>query len=155
MKVYKDVVLPTLLYASETWVTYRHNLMCLEKFHNRSIRRILGIKWQDKRTTNSVFEEANTTSIEAMIHVVRTQLRWSGHVQRMREHRLPQKIMYSELESGKRRQGGQRKRLKIPCTNASSSASSVQRLGNNKPRIEVDGEPPSTVVLLFLKTKDG
>ena len=110
MKVYKAVVLPTLLYASETWVTYRHNLMCLEKFHNRSIRRILGIKWQDKRTTNSVFEEANTTSIEAMI--VRNQLRWSGHVQRMSEHRLPKQIMYSELESGKRAQGGQRKRFK-------------------------------------------
>ena len=45
--------------------------------------------------------------------------------------------------------------LKIPCTMASSSASSVQKLGNNKPWIEVARKPSSTVVLLFLKSKDG
>jgi len=41
LKVYKAIYLPTLLYASETWVTYSHNLLSLEKFHNRSLRRIL------------------------------------------------------------------------------------------------------------------
>lgn len=110
LKVYKAVVLPTLLYASESWVTYSHNLKALEKFHDRSVRRILGIRWQDLQTTNSVFEQADTTSIEAMI--VKSQLRWSGHVARMADTRLPKQIMYSELETGKRTQGGQRKRYK-------------------------------------------
>ena len=107
MKVYNAVVLPTLLYGSEAWVTYSHNLKSLEKFHDRSVRKIYGVKWQDRQTTNSVFEKASTTSIEAM--VIKNQLRWSGHVVRMSDTRLPKQIMYSELKTGKRTHGGQKK----------------------------------------------
>ncbi|KAF6028629.1 hypothetical protein EB796_013065 [Bugula neritina] len=89
LKVYKAIVLPTLLYASETWVTYSHNLLSLEKFHNRSLRRILGVKWQDRQTTNSVLDKAQTTSITTMI--VKRQLKWSGHVVRMDDNRLPKR----------------------------------------------------------------
>ena len=98
------------LHYSEAWVTYSHNLKSLEKFHDRSVRKIYGVKWQDRQTTNSVFEKASTTSIEAM--VIKNQLRWSGHVVRMSDTRLPKQIMYSELETGKRTHGGQRKRYK-------------------------------------------
>ena len=40
------------------------------------------------------------------------QLRWTGHVTRMPEERLPKKILYGELEMGKRSHGGQEKRYK-------------------------------------------
>ena len=40
------------------------------------------------------------------------QLRWTGHVIRMPEERLPKKILYGELEMGKRSHGGQKKRYK-------------------------------------------
>ena len=40
------------------------------------------------------------------------QLRWTGHVTRMPEGRLPKNILYGELEMGKRSQGGQKKRYK-------------------------------------------
>ena len=40
------------------------------------------------------------------------QLRWTGHVTRMPEERLPKKIFYGELEMGKRSHGGQKKRYK-------------------------------------------
>ena len=40
------------------------------------------------------------------------QLRWTGHVTRMPEERLPKKILYGELEMGKRSHGGQKKRYK-------------------------------------------
>ena len=87
LHVYQAVVIPSLLYGCETWTTYRRHLKCLEKYHQRCIRRILGVKWQDRRTNISVLEEANTTSIEAM--VLKYQLRWPGHVDRMPERRLP------------------------------------------------------------------
>ena len=48
--------------------------------------------------------------IEAML--MRAQLRWVGHVQRMSDNRMPKQIFYSELSSGARSRGGQRKRYK-------------------------------------------
>lgn len=108
--VYQAVVVPTLLYGCETWTTYRRHLLCLEKYHHRCIRRILGIKWQDRRTNVSVLEEANATSIESLI--IKHQLRWTGHVSRMPESRLPKQIMYCQLKFGQRKQGGQQKRYK-------------------------------------------
>lgn len=108
--VYNAVIVPTLIYGCETWTTYRRNLKCLEKYHQRCLRRILKVKWQDRRTNISILEEANTTSMEAKI--VRHQLRWAGHIVRMPDTRLPKKIMYSELKNGQRNDGGQHKRYK-------------------------------------------
>ena len=110
IKVYKAIILPTLLYGSEAWTTYSRHLKSLEKYHQRCLRRILNIKWQDRRTNSSVLEEANVTSIESII--IKNQLRWAGHIVRMPMSRLPKKILYGELSNGKRNQGGQRKRFK-------------------------------------------
>lgn len=79
--MYKAVVIPTLLYTSETWTPYRHHLKSLEKFHQRCLQRVLNISWEDRRTNVSVLQEAKTASIEASI--TKNQLRWSGHVVRM------------------------------------------------------------------------
>ena len=39
-------------------------------------------------------------------------IRWTGHVIRMPDERLPKKVFYGELQEGKRSQGGQKKRYK-------------------------------------------
>ena len=41
--MYKAVVLGVLLYDSETWTTKRDAVRRLEVFHNRCLKRILGI----------------------------------------------------------------------------------------------------------------
>ena len=47
IQAYRAVVVPTLLYGAETWVLYRKQTRLLEQFHQRCLRSILGIKWQD------------------------------------------------------------------------------------------------------------
>ena len=44
--------------------------------------------------------------------IAQKQLRWTGHVIRMNEDRLPRQILYGQLQQGHRRQGGPMKRYK-------------------------------------------
>ncbi|PFX22072.1 hypothetical protein AWC38_SpisGene13414 [Stylophora pistillata] len=108
--VYKTVVLTSLLYGCETWTLYRRHIKLLERFHMRSLRSILGIKWQDMITNLEVLDRAETTSIEAMI--LKAQLRWTGHIIRMDSDRIPKQLLYGVLSKGKRKQGRPLKRFK-------------------------------------------
>lgn len=110
VSVYKAVVLTTLLYGTESWVTYRCHLSLLEHFHQRCLRTILNIHWSDFVTNTEILELAEVTSIEAM--VLKIQLRWAGHIARMENHRLPKIMLYGELSSGYRDIGAPRKRYK-------------------------------------------
>ena len=57
IRVYRAVVLTTLLYSSETWVTsYRSHLRLLKRFHQRCLRTILNIHWNDFITNIEVLE---------------------------------------------------------------------------------------------------
>ena len=109
ISVYRAVVLTTLLYGSECWVTYQHHLRLLERFHQRCLRTILGIHWSDFVTNVEVLEKAEIPSIEAML--LRSQLRWAGHVHRMEDHRLPKITLYGELASGQRNRGAPKKEI--------------------------------------------
>ena len=64
-KVYKAVILTTLLYGCETWVAYRRHVKVLEQFQQRILRAILGVQITNAR----IHGQADTTSIEA--HIVR------------------------------------------------------------------------------------
>ena len=103
MKVYQACVLSTLLYGSESWTTYTTQENCLEVFHMASLRRILGIKWQDKVTNIKVLEESGMLSIHS--HLIKRRLRWIGHVRRMQDGRIPKDVMFGQLKEGKRRRG--------------------------------------------------
>ncbi|KAG7519485.1 hypothetical protein JOB18_009869 [Solea senegalensis] len=58
----------------------------------------------------TTLERAEITSIEAML--MKTQLRWAGHVSRMEDHRLPKIVLYGELSAGHRNRGAPKKRYK-------------------------------------------
>lgn len=103
LMVYEAVVVSTLLYGCETWTLYRRDLKKLECFHQQKLRSMLCIKWKDHITNNEVLYRANSQSMESTI--MRHRLRWSGHVARMPETRLPRQILFSELATGGRPRG--------------------------------------------------
>ena len=110
LKVYKAVVLPTLLYACETWTVYQRHAKRLNHFHLSCLRKLLKIKWQDKIPDTEVLRKAGMQSMHTVLKLA--QLRWTGHVIRMPDARLPKKVFYGELQEGKHSQGGQKKRYK-------------------------------------------
>ena len=67
IKVYRAVVIPTLLYGAETWTLYRRQVRLLESFHQRCLRSILNIKWHDYVSNEDVLEEAQLPSIESIL----------------------------------------------------------------------------------------
>ena len=107
LKVYKAVVLPTLLYACVTWRIYQRHAKRLNHFHTSCLRKLLKVKWQDRILDTEVLKRAGMKSVHTLLKM--PQLRWTGLVTRMHEERLPKKILYEELEMGKRSHGGQKK----------------------------------------------
>ena len=59
-KVYKAVVLPTLLYACETWTVYQRNAKRLNHFHLCCLRKFLKIRSQDNIPDTEVLKRAYT-----------------------------------------------------------------------------------------------
>ena len=110
LKVYRSVVLPTLLYALETWTAYQRHAKGLKYFHTSCLRKILKIKWQDRIPDTEVLKRAGMQSIDTLLKLA--HLRWTGHVTRMPDEPLPKKILYGELQLGKRSHSGQKKRYK-------------------------------------------
>ncbi|VDL97822.1 unnamed protein product [Schistocephalus solidus] len=96
LKMYKAVVLTTLLYGAETWTVYSNQARKLNQFHLSCLRRILKLRWQDRIPDTEVLERTGILSIHAMLRQV--QLRWSGHL--------------GDVSTGARRQGGQKRHYK-------------------------------------------
>ena len=78
VKVYKAVVLTTLLYGCEAWTVYRRYEKQLQQFHTRCLRRILNIRWNDFVPDTEVLERANLPSV--ITRMRKAQIRWVGHV---------------------------------------------------------------------------
>ena len=110
IKVYRAAVMTTLLYGSESWTVYSRHARKLNHFHTVCLRRILGIKWQDRIPDTEVLEKAGLPSISTLL--MQTQLRWAGHVARMKDDRLPKQLLFGELTEGKRKACGPKKRFK-------------------------------------------
>ena len=115
IKVYRAVVL-TSLYGCETWTLYKRHLNQLGRFHIRSLRTILNIKWQNRVSNLQVLDLAESNSIEAII--LKSRLRWVVHVIRIEDNRLPKQLMFGKLASGKQKQDRPFKRFK-DCVKAS------------------------------------
>ena len=103
IKVYKAVVLSTLLFGSEAWTLYRLQINQLDVFHKRCLRSICGYTLEDRVSNPVLLEKCKIGGIETFL--MQSQLRWCGHVLRMKDHRIPKILMFSDLSTGKRKTG--------------------------------------------------
>ena len=67
LKVYKSVMLPTLLYACETWTVYQRHAKTLNNFHTSCLRKLLKIKWQDRIPDTEVLKKAGMQSVHTLL----------------------------------------------------------------------------------------
>nr|VZI05676.1 unnamed protein product [Spirometra erinaceieuropaei] len=123
LKMHKAVILPTLLYRAETWTVYTKQARRLNHFHLSCLRRIPRQNWQDRIPDTDVLERTGILSIYTMLRQM--QLRWSGHLVRMDDERLPKRLFYGDVATGSRRQGGQ------ICRYKDTLKSSLKRLQIN------------------------
>ena len=101
--MYKAVVLTTVLYGSESWTPYREQIRQLDVFHKGCLRAICRYSLTDKISNVELFNKFQIGTIETFL--IKSQLRWAGHVLRMDDERIPKVLMYSQLDQGHRNVG--------------------------------------------------
>ena len=72
----------------------------LNAFHFRCLRSILGVSWRDRIPNTTIMGRTGAPDIFSLLRIYR--LRWSGHVCRMEDDRLPKDILYGQLPSAPR-----------------------------------------------------
>ena len=109
-KVYRAVVLSTLLCGAETRTIYRYQGKKLHAFMMRHLRAIIGVTWKDKIINADILNRAGMPSMADIL--IEKGLRCLGHVHRMGTKRLPRQLLYSQLCEGSRNRGRPKLRFK-------------------------------------------
>ena len=102
VRVFNNVILPTLLYGLESSVLLEPFVRHLESFLVHCLRIILGISVRQKKRHTTI---RKISSILTQRH-----LRFLGHLSRMSEDRLPKQLLVSAPVGSKRTAGEQKRR---------------------------------------------
>ncbi|GFX24991.1 reverse transcriptase domain-containing protein [Trichonephila clavipes] len=88
LRLYKTLILPVLLYASETWTLNLETIRVLETFERKALRTIFGpVKDQGCWRTRYNFELYRLYKEPKVTQVIRSnRLRWLGHIWRSPEN---------------------------------------------------------------------
>jgi hypothetical protein len=112
IKIYKTVILPVVLYGSETWSLTLREEHRLRVFENRVLRRIFGPKREEDGSWRKLHNDElhSLYSSPNIVRVIKSRrLGWAGHVARMGERRGVYRILVGKSE-GKRPLGRPRHR---------------------------------------------
>jgi hypothetical protein len=135
LKVYRSIVIPTMLYTCETWTFYSRHARKLNHFHMNCLRRLLKRKWRDKVPDTEVLTRAKLPFIFMLLQ--KAQVKWAGHIVRMPDEHIPKQLMYGEFSKRKCHAGGQKKHfkdsLKVSLKSLSIDINSWQTLAQNRP----------------------
>ena len=88
----RSAILMALLYGCEAWIAYQRHARKRNNLHTTSLRKLLSIKWQEKIPDTKVLNRAGMPSVYTML--MKSQLRWAGHIVCMPNRRLPKRNYY-------------------------------------------------------------
>ena len=102
MCMWESIVVPTVLYGSESWVLSAEERQRLNVFDMRCLRRVLGVSVMD-RVRNVDIRRLCGSKVSLSDRADRNILKWFGHIERMEEVRLTKRIYISEVEGNRGR----------------------------------------------------
>ena len=110
--LYKILIRPVVSCGAKTWMLMKKEKQALLMFERKIFRRIYGPKYGNgewKSWTNQELEEMSKGENREK-RLKGQRISWLGHVERMKEDRMPKKIFTQELEVTRRRgKDGKRK----------------------------------------------
>ena len=99
-EVYREVVQAVLLYGAVNWTMKAVHTRHLNSFYNNCIQTILGVtryqQWNEKLTSQRLSHRFGMQHSISDI-ILEQRLRWLGHVGRMDEERLPNRLLFGDL----------------------------------------------------------
>ena len=107
LRLYTNIVIPTAMYACETWKRMAMIAHRLDVFHRRCLRAILCISWRDHVTNEEVMRRAGMERLQDIVTTRRRKM--AGHVLRMQRERPAHTAMYWVPEDGRRKRGTPKK----------------------------------------------
>ena len=110
-KIYKTLIRPILTYGCESWILKKSDENLILVFERKVLRTIFGAVCEGERwRTRYNFKLQRDFNEPNIVAVVKTRLRWTGHVARMDRSRAPSMLFRNEDPGGQRRAGRPRAR---------------------------------------------
>ena len=112
VQMYESVVVPTLMYASETWAVTKEQLRSVKVVETNYLRAACGVTLRDRVRNKDLYERSGVKR-DVVERVKGRTLEWFGHVERMSEERMVRRIYKGEVSGARRR--GRPKRRWMEC----------------------------------------
>ena len=106
--LFNSVIVPVLTYGLESVALSMPHQNRLQSFVMRCLRIILGISLREEKRSTEIRKVAKQQRMSSVL--MRKRLCFVGHVERMKDERVPKKLLVCAPEHGKRSAGGQRLR---------------------------------------------
>ena len=107
LRVYNAIVVPTLVYGSETWVLNKQQESAIQAVEMRVLRRIAEKRMVDRVRNVEIREELKQEGV--LEKVKRSQVRWRQALAEMGPERLVRRVYEAEME-GRRGRGRPRRK---------------------------------------------